>query len=143
MSIYRIFELRRKNRVILPMYRLGDITNIYSVFKYYNANVKSVRFANGDKPYLPQDVVMAMVSGVIPEEPKNDTVDMPYIFDEADKMIVKYMNDQIESIYNIDFEALIDFNYFTPTWFNFVKIPLLLYVMKGYYNLFIKKQLSK
>ena len=86
---------------------------------------------------------MAMVSGVIPEEPKNDTVDMPYIFDEADKMIVKYMNDQIESIYNIDFEALIDFNYFTPTWFNFVKIPLLLYVMKGYYNLFIKKQLSK
>ena len=143
MSIYRIFELRRKNRVILPMYRLGDITNIYSVFKYYNANVKSVRFANGDKPYLPQDVVMSMVSGVIPEEPENDTVNMPYIFDEADKMIVKYMNDQIESIYNIDFEALIDFNYFTPTWFNFVKIPLLLYVMKGYYNLFIKKQLSK
>ena len=65
------------------------------------------------------------------------------IFDEADKMLVKYMNDQIDSIYNIDFEGLTDFTYFMPTWFNFVKIPLMLYVMKGYYNLFIKKQIFK
>ena len=50
------------------------------------------------------------------------------------------MNDQIDTIYNIDFDALEEFTYFQPDWNNMIKVPLLLYAMKGYYKLFIKKQ---
>ena len=53
---------------------------------------------------------------------------------------MKYMNDQIEIIHNIYFDALEEFTYYVPNWTNMIKVPLLLYVMKGYYKLFIRKQ---
>lgn len=137
MSLFRTFETRKKiKRFPYNNFRLQDIVNIYSVFKYYRAKVYSVRFKNGTTEYYPKDVIDAMVSGNIPEGGV-------YQFDEADKLIVKYMNDQIDSIYNIDFDALEEFTYYTPTRINMIKIPLLLYVMKGYYKLFIKKQSFK
>ena len=61
-------------------------------------------------------------------------------FDEADNIIVKYMHDEIDSIYNINLDELENFTYFQASWVNFVKIPLLLYAMKGYYKLFTQKQ---
>ena len=93
----------------------------------------SVRFKDGRTEYFPKAIIDAMSSGEIPEN-------SGYEFDEADRLIVKYMNDQIDSIYNIDFDALEEFTYYTPTRINMIKVPLLLYVMKGYYKLFIKKQ---
>jgi hypothetical protein len=78
-----------------------------------------------------------MVKGSIPDK----TAESVFEYDEADRLIVKYMNDQIDSIYNIDFDSLEEFTFFSPTWTNMIKVPLLLYVMKGYYKLFIKKQL--
>ena len=60
--------------------------------------------------------------------------------DEADKIIVKYLYDQIDSIYNFNLDDLEELIYFYPSWENFVKIPLLLYAMKGYYKLFTQKQ---
>ena len=134
-SIFRTFESRKNiKRFPYLKYRLQDIVNLYSVFKYYSARVQSVRFKNGTKEYLPFKLIDAIVSGDIPEN------DNGYLFDEGDKLIVKYMNDQIDSIYNIDFDELEEFSYFTPTFENMIKVPLLLYVMKGYYKLFIKKQ---
>ena len=134
-SIFRTFESRKNiKRFPYLKYRLQDIVNLYSVFKYYSARVQSVRFKNGTKEYLPFKLIDAIVSGEIPEN------DNGYLFDEGDKLIVKYMNDQIDSIYNIDFDDLEEFSYFTPTFENMIKVPLLLYVMKGYYKLFIKKQ---
>lgn len=133
-SLFRTFETRKKiKRFPYNNFRLQDIVNMYSVFKYYSAKVYSVRFKNGASEYYPKEVIDAMVNGVVPEEGV-------YKFDEADKLIVKYMNDQIDSIYNIDFDALEEFTYYTPTRINMIKIPLLLYVLKGYYKLFIKKQ---
>ena len=137
MSLFRTFETRKKlKRFSYNNFRLQDIVNIYSVFKYYSAKVYSVRFKNGNVEYFPKDVIDAMVSGDIPEGGL-------YQFDEADKLIVKYMNDQIDSIYNIDFDALEEFTYYTPSRINMITVPLLLYVMKGYYKLFIKKQSFK
>lgn len=134
-SIFRTFESRKNiKRFPYLKYKLQDIVNLYSVFKYYSARVQSVRFKNGTKEYLPFKLIDAIVSGEIPEN------DNGYLFDEGDKLIVKYMNDQIDSIYNIDFDDLEEFSYFTPTFENMIKVPLLLYVMKGYYKLFIKKQ---
>ena len=137
MSLFRTFETRKKiKRFPYNNFRLQDIVNIYSVFKYYSAKVYSVRFKNGNIEYYPKEVIDAMTTGDIPEAGL-------YQFDEADKLVVKYMNDQIDSIYNIDFDALEEFTYYEPSRINMIKVPLLLYVMKGYYKLFIKKQSFK
>ena len=126
---------------------------MYSVFKYYRANkVKSVRFKNGVKDYLPKSLVERMASGELPEitdrggEVITNVIDPTYslnpngTFDEADNIIIKYMHDKIDSIYNIDFDMLDEFAYFYPSWTNLIKVPMLLYALKGYYKLFIKKQ---
>jgi len=60
-------------------------------------------------------------------------------FSEFDKILIKYINNNIESIYDIDLEKLDDELFFDLNWFNFIKIPLVLFCMKGCY----KKILSK
>ena len=133
-SLFRAFETRKKiKRFSYNNFRLQDIKNIYSVFNYYRAKVFSIRFRDGSVEYFPHQIIDAIVSGEIVDNED-------YTFDEADKLIVKYMNDQIDSIFNIDMDALEEFTYYTPTWVNMIKVPLLLYTMKGYYKLFIKKQ---
>ena len=150
-SIYRAFETRKVKRIPICKFSLVDIGNMWSVFKYYRTRVKSIRFKNGTKYYLPKSLLQAMCTGEIPEVTDKggmvvtNVVDPTfpaddYTFDEADNIIVKYMHDKIESIYSIDFDGLEDFSYFQPTWTNMIKIPLLLYALKGYYKLFIKKQ---
>lgn len=151
-SIYKAYELRKTNRIPINKFNISDINNIYSVFKYYRSNkVKSVRFKQGIKDYLPASLIKAMVTGDIPEitdkggHVMTNIIDPTYplddyTFDEADNIIVKYMHDKIDSIHNINFDALEEFTYFYASWTNLIKVPLLLYAMKGYYKLFIKKQ---
>lgn len=153
MSIYRAYEKRNAKRIPVTKFNVIDINNMYSVFKYYRANkVKSVRFKNGVKDYLPKSLVERMASGELPEitnrggEVITNVIDPTYslnpngTFDEADNIIIKYMHDKIDSIYNIDFDMLDEFAYFYPSWTNLIKVPMLLYALKGYYKLFIKKQ---
>lgn len=136
-SLFKVFEARKKiKRYPYNNFKIQEIKNIYSVFKYYSAKVYSVRFKGGSVEYFPHQIIDAMVSGNIPDK----TAESVFPFDEADRLIVKYMNDQIDSIHNIDFDSLEEFTYFQPEWVNMIKVPLLLYVMKGYYKLFIKKQ---
>ena len=136
-SLFKVFEARKKiKRYPYNNFKIQEIKNIYSVFKYYSAKVYSVRFKGGSVEYFPHQIIDAMVSGNIPDK----TAESVFPFDEADRLIVKYMNDQIDSIHNIDFDSLEEFTYFQPEWANMIKVPLLLYVMKGYYKLFIKKQ---
>ena len=136
-SLFKVFEARKKiKRYPYNNFKIQEIKNIYSVFKYYSAKVYSVRFKGGSVEYFPHQIIDAMVSGNVPDK----TAESVFPFDEADRLIVKYMNDQIDSIHNIDFDSLEEFTYFQPEWANMIKVPLLLYVMKGYYKLFIKKQ---
>jgi len=131
-SLFRTFETRKKlKRYPYNKFKVQEIKNIYSVFRYYSAKVYSIRFKGGDIEYFPKHVIDIMVNGEL-----NDNFE----YDEADKLLMKYMNDQIESIHNIDFDALEEFTYYVPNWTNMIKVPLLLYVMKGYYKLFIRKQ---
>jgi hypothetical protein len=136
-SLYRTFESRKKiKRYPYNNFKIQEIKNIYSVFRYYSAKVYSVRFREGSAEYFPHQIIDRMVDGTIPDK----TAETEFMYDEADRLLVKYMNDQIESIHNIDFDELEQFTYFHPTWVNMIKVPLLLYVMKGYYKLFIRKQ---
>jgi hypothetical protein len=91
-----------------------------------------VRFNGGDAEYFPKQIIDIMVNGKIP-------IDTTYEYDEADRLLMMYMNDQVENIYSINFDELEEFTYYKPTWVNMIKVPLLLYVLKGYYKLFIKK----
>lgn len=137
-SLFRTFESRKKiKRYPYNNFKIQEIKNLYSVFKYYSAKVYSVRYKGGTVEYFPKEIIDCMVSGNIPDK----TAETAFPFDEADRLIVKYMNDQIDSIHNMDFDTLEEFTYFSPNWTNMIKVPLLLYVMKGYYKLFIRKQL--
>lgn len=150
-SIFRTFELRKLNRVYYNKFTLVPIKNMYSIFNYFRRkDVLSVRFKNGIKDYLPQSLVRAMTTGELEVTDNGGQVVTNVMnptypidtktFDEADNIIVKYMHDEIDSIYNINLDELENFTYFQASWVNFVKIPLLLYAMKGYYKLFTQKQ---
>lgn len=154
-SLYKVYEMRKPKRMNMFKFRLKPISNIYSVFKYYNVNnCNSVRFTHGDMNYIEPTLTNAIRTGIIPENnqdgngnelpifhlqnsvPASENID----FDELDKIIVKYMNDQIENIYDIDFDELEDSLFFDLNWNSFIKIPMALYAIKGYYKLFVKKQ---
>ena len=151
-SIFRVFELRKTNRVYINKFSRVSINNMYSVFNYYRRyDVLSVRFRDGVRDYLPQSLVKAIATGELPDITDNggqvitNVLGVTYpldnkTFDEADNIIVKYMHDKIDSIYSINIDDLEEFVYFQASWENFVKIPLLLYAMKGYYKLFTQKQ---
>ena len=92
---------------------------------------------DGTREYLPPSLVKAIATGELPDitdkggQIITNVTDPTYplddkTFDEADKIIVYYMHDKIDSIYDIDFEELDEFTYFLPTWTNMVKILLLL-----------------
>ena len=137
-SLFRTFESRKKiKRYPYNNFKIQEVKYLYSVFRYFNAKVYSVRYKGGTAEYFPKQIIDCMVKGSIPDK----TTENAFDYDEADRLIVKYMNDQIDSIHNIDFDSLEEFTFFSPTWTNMIKVPLLLYVMKGYYKLFIKKQL--
>ena len=143
-SIYRAYEARKFSRLPIAKFTLVELGNMWSVFKYFRSRVKSLRFSNGTIEYLPEPLLNAMRTGELPEEISFENKDYDetntYVFDEADSIIVKYMHDKIDSIYSIDLDKLEEFSYFKPVWNNLIKVPLLLYALKGYYKLFIKKQ---
>ena len=146
-SLYRAYESRKPKRIPFVKFSINEIGNMWSVFKYYRSRVKSVRFKNGTIEYLPEPLLNAMRSGELPDNISSENVDYDnsvdnavYVLDEADNIMVNYLHDKIDNIYGINFDSLEEFSYFQPTWNNMIKVPLLLYALKGYYKLFIKKQ---
>ena len=146
-SLYRAYESRKPKRIPFVKFSINEIGNMWSVFKYYRSRVKSVRFKNGTIEYLPEPLLNAMRTGEIPNNISSENIDYDdttdnsfYVLDEADNIMVKYLHDKIDNIYSINFDNLEEFSYFQPTWNNMIKVPLLLYALKGYYKLFIKKQ---
>lgn len=157
-SIFKAYEVRKPKRINSYYFSLNEINDYSSVFKYYNTqNCKSVRFANGKYEYYNSGFINALKSGEL--EPHGpiagyDKIQPIYYlqdnipkcnytnFTEMEQIIIKYLHDKIESIYSINMEDLEDEAFFDITWDNYVKIPLLLYALKGYYKLFVQKQLS-
>ena len=154
-SIYKAFELKKPKRIGENKFRLVEISNMYSIFYYYSVLCGSVRFTNGDMDYMDPTLIKAMKEDIIRNNGtlNRDFVKIPiyYLqtndinqeenieFSEFDKILIKYINNNIESIYDIDLEKLDDELFFDLNWFNFIKIPLVLFCMKGCY----KKILSK
>lgn len=154
-SIYKALELCRKDIVRNYKFRLQDISNIYSIFMYFNVECNSVRFNNGEMDYLEPRLINAIKNGINEEnQTEKDEVYIPiyYLqknennkisdtsnFSEFDKMIIKYMNNQIDNIYSINMDNLEDSLFFDLNWFTFIKIPLVLFVIKNSYKKFTQK----
>ena len=154
-SIYKAFELKKPKRIGENKFRLVKISNMYSIFYYYSTLCGSVRFTNGDMDYMEPRLIRAIKENNIGSngEISKDFVKIPiyYLqtkdvneenieeFSEFDKILIKYINDNIESIHDINLEKLDDEIFFDLNWFNFIKIPLVLFCMKGCY----KKILSR
>lgn len=57
---------------------------------------------------------------------------------ELDNLLVNYMHDKIDSIYNIDLEELDNMLYFDTSWDMFIKIPIAIYILKFYQKKFLR-----
>ena len=153
-SIYKAFELQKPKRLINNKFKLVEISNIYSIFYYYNVLCGSVRFTNGNMDYIEPRLLRTMKENNIENdnELKKDFVNIPIFylqskdinedigeFSEFDKILIKYINNNIESIYDINLEKLDDELFFDLNWFSFIKIPLVLYCIKQSYKKFLSK----
>ena len=154
-SIYKAFELQKPKRLLNNKFRLVEISNIYSIFYYYSVLCGSVRFNNGDMDYIEPRLLRAMKENIIGDdgESKKDFVKIPIFylqskdinnedigeFTEFDKILIKYINNNIESIHDINLEKLDDEVFFDLNWFSFIKIPLVLFCIKRCYKKFLSK----
>lgn len=154
-SIYKAFELQKPKRLLNNKFRLVEISNIYSIFYYYNVLCGSVRFTNGDMDYIEPRLLRAMKENNIGDDGKSkkDFVKIPIFylqstdinnedigeFTEFDKILIKYINNNIESIHDINLEKLDDEVFFDLNWFSFIKIPLVLFCIKRCYKKFLSK----
>lgn len=151
-SIYKAFELRKPNRIGDNKFRLTDISNIYSIFYYYSVDCGSVRFNNGNMDYMDPRLIRGIKEGKINENMKKDFVEIPIYYlqqkgvndnndeySEFDKIMIKYMNDDILSIYDINLEKLDEEVFFDLNWFSFIQIPIVLFCMKRCYKNLLSK----
>ena len=160
-SIYKAFELKKPKRIGENKFRLVEISNMYSIFYYYSTLCGSVRFTNGDMDYMEPRLIRAIKENNIGSngEISKDFVKIPIYYlqtkDVNEENLpaigpiksnpalqnaeIEYINDNIESIHDINLEKLDDEIFFDLNWFNFIKIPLVLFCMKGCY----KKILSR
>lgn len=154
-SIYKAFELQKPKRLLNNKFRLVEISNIYSIFYYYSVLCGSVRFTNGDMDYIEPRLLRAMKENNIGDDGKSkkDFVKIPIFylqskdinnedigeFTEFDKILIKYINNNIESIHDINLEKLDDEVFFDLNWFSFIKIPLVLFCIKRCYKKFLSK----
>lgn len=151
-SIYKLLELRKPRKIKPFKFTLVEIKDLYSVFTYYNVLAASVRFKNGNLDYIQPYLLNAMKNGEFPNveniKPSYmimheiDPEPLDYLeVSELDNIIVKYLHEKIDSIYDIDFNQLEDDIYFDINWENYIKIPMVLFAMKKYYKIFMRKQL--
>lgn len=62
----------------------------------------------------------------------------PNDMSEMDNIIIRFMHDKIDSVYNIDLEELDNMLYFDSSWDIFIKIPILIYILKFYQKKFLR-----
>jgi len=152
-SIYRLIELKRPDLVKRTAFSISQVENMYSVFNYYgDNNVISIRFRRGEFCYIHEPLTTAIKSGELinptcdhrPEIQYNIntqeriTITDKFVhdpcpnkpFDEIDKIIIKYMNNNISSVFDIDMKELNNIVFFEYNWENFIKIPIFLYIIR-------------
>ena len=127
-SIYKTIEENDIKGLKPVRFLRVPITDAQSIFKFYNASyVKSVQLIDtGTEMYLPDCII-----GSIQINHIDDSMDI------FDKLLIKYFNDGIDSIYNIGVEELYNYK-MRYTLKEFFMIPIALYIILGCTSQFIK-----
>jgi hypothetical protein len=128
-SIYRAVEAKKKNLVPSTLYGLSYINNPFSMFSYYrDGNVRSIQFSStGTFTYIRPSLIEKVTT-------TGDTTDENVM----SKTIIDFFNDKVSDIYGLDRVALRDFpDFMDVDQETFVLIPILLYILRFYYNKFM------
>jgi len=110
-------------------YELCPITYQHSIFLYYNLkNIRSLVF-------VPDHVGIGLyIKDKIIDGIKNNNIEeLDNIIEE---LMVKYFNDTIDSIYQIDIDRLKEYR-MKYCMYDYIMIPILLFIMKYYNNKFV------
>ena len=101
------------------------ITYQHSIFLYYNLrNIRTIAFVPdhvGSGIYIKDNVIDAI---------KNDNIEE--LGNIIEELLVKYFNDRIESIFQIDIDKLKEYR-MKYTMYDYIMIPILLFILQ-YYN---------
>jgi len=127
-TIYQAVESNKK-QFLKPYTFFPELpTGFTSIFTLYrDRSVRVLRMNLGNAPYIPEDLLLSIESGTVLDDEN-----------VARATIIKYFNNNISSIYDLDLEKLSDYNSFMDYSFEtFVLIPILLYILRFYYNKFM------
>lgn len=127
-SFYRAVEKKDKKAIKPSTYSTLYLTSKESIFSYHrDSSVRSIQLGNGPYEYVRQDFLDKIL----------------YVPDEIDEnilcvTIMNYFNDITDSIYQIDMNGLEDYmDFMEPSQETYVLVPVLLYVLRYYYNKFM------
>jgi hypothetical protein len=126
--IYRIIEKCKKAKLPTTIqYIPWVIENLTSIFKYYrDSSVMSVKFISG-QDYINPDLLTRIQTG---EKLEEDNI--------IDTLLIDFFNENTQTIYNIDLNKLSEYDeYIDLSFETFIKIPILLYILKFHYTNFM------
>lgn len=129
-SVYRIIEKNKKSLLTNTSYTYTYVKNRDSVFNFFNDNtVRSVNFTSGIYPYISSELIQQIQTG---EKLETNSI--------LELLIIDYFNNNISSIYNFDLEKLEDYNFIGYDFDTFILIPILLFIIRFYFNKFMKEK---
>jgi len=125
-SIYRFLEKNKKNLPLSIKYSNTIIKNHNSIFLYFLDNVNSIVFSTDGIEYIEDNILNAILTDI-------------KLSDEfiIENLMVDYFNKHIDSIYNINLEQLEEYEFIEYSFNSFIKIPILLFILRFYYNKFV------
>jgi hypothetical protein len=131
-SIYRALELQKKEMIQLNKCGQVFITGRSSIFSFYrDQTIRSVQLdPNALNDYIRADLITKIQT---PPDVLDETV--------IGSTIVKFFNDSVKTIYDLDGDSLKDYTAFMGyDQETFTLIPILLYILRFYYNKFMSSR---
>lgn len=129
-SVYNTIEEGNVKNLKPVRFMRVPIANPQSIFKFYNmTSVKSVQMVDtGNEMYIPDCIIGSIQVNNIDER-----------MDILDKLLIKYFNGGIESIYNLETEQIAAYR-MKYNIKEFIMIPIMLYIILKYTGKFIKNE---
>lgn len=129
MSFYTKLNERNIEDLDYIRYELCPITYQHSIFLYYNLrNVRSLVFVPdhvGSGLYIKDELIDAIKTNSISED-----------FNVIENLIIKYFNDSIESIFQLDIDSIKAYK-MQYSMNDYIMIPILLYILRYYTSKFL------
>jgi hypothetical protein len=127
-SFFRAVELHKKKLVKPYIFSAGIVSRADSIFSFYrDQSVRSVQLGVGENEYLSTEFI-EMIS--TPPEEKVENV--------LEQTVIDFFNDSIKGIYELDMEKLDNYmDYMEYDRNTFVLIPVVLYILRFYYDKFM------